>query len=202
MLRTWLVRLLAIELTLSVRSFQVPATPLTFACPPSLPSVPTSRATRVTSAANEPSCSTIVFTVRAVRRNSPARGRLSTSSAIVCDRSPFATAPITRAVSVVGRTRSLISAFTDWSEVAHAPRASPIAARWLMRPSLPTLRLTRSSSSDSRSFSATTSLNASAIFPAIPVQSSGNRTVKSPRFSELSALSSCLLSSCSLIART
>ena len=37
------------ELTLSVRSFQVPATPGTSAWPPSLPSVPTSRATRVTS---------------------------------------------------------------------------------------------------------------------------------------------------------
>ena len=49
MLRTWAVRLLAIELTLSVRSFQVPATPRTTAWPPSLPSVPTSRATRVTS---------------------------------------------------------------------------------------------------------------------------------------------------------
>src|SRR5256885_2368357 len=47
MLRTWAVRLPAIEFTLSVRSFQVPATPGTFACPPSLPSVPTSRATRV-----------------------------------------------------------------------------------------------------------------------------------------------------------
>ena len=33
--------------------FHVPATPCTSACPPSLPSVPTSRATRVTSAANE-----------------------------------------------------------------------------------------------------------------------------------------------------
>ena len=55
MLRTWPVRLSAIVLTLSVRSFQVPATPLTFACPPSLPSVPTSRATRVTSLANDPS---------------------------------------------------------------------------------------------------------------------------------------------------
>ncbi len=55
MLRTWLVRLPAMKLTLSVRSFQVPATPLTRAWPPSLPSVPTSRATRVTSAANEPS---------------------------------------------------------------------------------------------------------------------------------------------------
>ena len=55
MFRTWLVKLLAIELTLSVRSFQVPATPLTLASPPSFPSVPTSRATRVTSDANEPS---------------------------------------------------------------------------------------------------------------------------------------------------
>ena len=35
--------------TLSVRSFHVPATPFTSACPPSFPSVPTSRATRVTS---------------------------------------------------------------------------------------------------------------------------------------------------------
>ena len=42
MLRTWPVRLLAIALTLSVRSFQVPATPRTSAWPPSLPSVPTS----------------------------------------------------------------------------------------------------------------------------------------------------------------
>ena len=39
------------KLTLSVRSFHVPATPVTTAWPPSLPSVPTSRATRVTSEA-------------------------------------------------------------------------------------------------------------------------------------------------------
>ena len=51
MLRTWPVRLPAMKLTMSVRSFQVPATPGTSAWPPSLPSVPTSRATRVTSAA-------------------------------------------------------------------------------------------------------------------------------------------------------
>src|SRR5207244_1216909 len=54
MLRTCAVRLPAIRLTASVRSFHVPATPFTFACPPSLPSVPTSRATRVTSDAAEP----------------------------------------------------------------------------------------------------------------------------------------------------
>ena len=53
MLRTWLVRLPAMELTLSVKSRQVPATPSTSAWPPSRPSVPTSRATRVTSEANE-----------------------------------------------------------------------------------------------------------------------------------------------------
>ena len=63
MLRTWPVRLVAIELTLSVRSFQVPATPRTCAWPPSLPSVPTSRATRVTSDANALSWSTIVLMV-------------------------------------------------------------------------------------------------------------------------------------------
>src|ERR1700688_2402212 len=49
MLRTWPVRLLAIELTESVKSFHVPATPGTCAWPPSFPSVPTSRATRVRS---------------------------------------------------------------------------------------------------------------------------------------------------------
>ena len=53
MLRTWPVRLLAMKFTLSVRSFHVPATSRTSAWPPSLPSVPTSRATRVTSDANE-----------------------------------------------------------------------------------------------------------------------------------------------------
>src|SRR5216117_846083 len=48
MLRTWLVRLPAMKLTLSVRSFHVPDTPFTCAWPPSLPSVPTPRAPRAT----------------------------------------------------------------------------------------------------------------------------------------------------------
>ena len=51
MLRTWLVRFAAMEFTLSVRSFQVPATPCTSRLAAQLPSVPTSRATRVTSSA-------------------------------------------------------------------------------------------------------------------------------------------------------
>ena len=52
MLRTCAVRFDAIELTLSVRSFHTPVTSATCAWPPSLPSVPTSRATRVTSEVN------------------------------------------------------------------------------------------------------------------------------------------------------
>ena len=92
-LRTWPVRLEAIEFTLSVRSFHVPATPGTAAWPPSLPSVPTSRATRVTSAANERSCSTIVLMVSFSSRISP-----RTATVIFLDRSPLATAMVTSAM--------------------------------------------------------------------------------------------------------
>ena len=87
------VRLLAMKLTLSVRSFQVPATPGTCAWPPSLPSVPTSRATRVTSAANALSWSTIVLMVFFSSRISP-----FTSTVILRDRSPRATAVVTSAM--------------------------------------------------------------------------------------------------------
>jgi len=48
MARTWVVRLAASWLTLSVSARQVPAAPGTLACPPSFPSTPTSRATVVT----------------------------------------------------------------------------------------------------------------------------------------------------------
>src|SRR5690606_41973411 len=53
MLRTWAVRLDAIWLTESVRSFHTPDTPSTLACPPRRPAVPTSSATRVTSERSE-----------------------------------------------------------------------------------------------------------------------------------------------------
>ena len=93
MLRTWPVRLPAIELTLSVRSFQVPATPGTLAWPPSRPSVPTSRATRVTSPAKRLSWSTIVLSVSFSCRISP-----RTSTVILRDRSPPAMAVATSAM--------------------------------------------------------------------------------------------------------
>ncbi len=81
------------ELTESVRSRQVPETPLTSAWPPSLPSVPTSRATRVTSSANEESWSTMVLMVFLSSSSSP-----RTSTVILRDRSPLATAVVTWAM--------------------------------------------------------------------------------------------------------
>src|SRR5688572_29492095 len=93
MLRTWPVRLAAIAFTLSVRSFHVPPTPGTRAWPPSLPSVPTSRATRDTSEANALSWSTIVLTVLLSSRISP-----FTSTVIFLERSPLATAVVTSAM--------------------------------------------------------------------------------------------------------
>src|SRR3569623_1242492 len=84
MLRTCDVRLPAIEFTDSVRSFHVPDTPSTRAWPPRIPSVPTSRATRVTSDANERSWSTMVLMVFFNVRNTPL-----TSTSIFFDKSPF-----------------------------------------------------------------------------------------------------------------
>ena len=81
------------KLTLSVRSFQTPETPPTWARPPSCPSVPTSRATRVTSSANARSWSTIVLTVSLSSRISP-----RASTVIFFERSPSATAVVTWAM--------------------------------------------------------------------------------------------------------
>ena len=124
MLRTCVVRFAASVLTLSVRSFQTPLTPFTFAWPPSLPSVPTSRATRVTSSANDESWSTIAFTVVPMRRNSPFTGCPSIVSCIFCERSPSATASMTRATSVVGRTRSSISVLSAFVVSAQWPTSA------------------------------------------------------------------------------
>ena len=138
MLRTWLVRLLAIELTLSVRSFHVPATPETYACPPSFPSVPTSRATRVTSLANERSWSTIVLIVSFSSRISP-----FTSTVIFFDRSPLATAVVTSAM-----LRTWLVRFPA-IELALSVRSFQVPATPCTRacppsfPSVPTSRVTR-----------------------------------------------------------
>ena len=93
MLRTCSVSEEAMKFTLSVRSFHVPETPSTCAWPPRRPSVPTSRATRVTSEAKARSWSTIVLIVSLSSKISPL-----TSTVIFFERSPFATAVVTVAM--------------------------------------------------------------------------------------------------------
>ena len=180
MLRTCAVRLPAIWLTLSVSSFHTPDTPLTLACPPSLPSVPTSRATRVTSEVKTESWSIMRFTSRAECRNSPSSGRPSTSSVMDWPKSPFATAPMVRVTSMVGRIRSSIRVFKASTSSAQPPIRPARVIRCLSRPSRPTRLLTRLVSLARRSFTVSTSLKASAILPYTPFQPTGRRTAKLP----------------------
>ena len=123
MLRTWAVRLDAIEFTESVRSFHVPATPGTSAWPPSLPSVPTSRATRVTSEEKPLSWSTIVLIVFLSSRISPLA-----SAVIVRERSPRATAVVTSAILRTWAVRFEAMALTESVRSFHVP-ATPGTAR-------------------------------------------------------------------------
>ncbi len=133
MSRTWAVSRYAMVLTESVRSFHEPDMPRTRACPPSLPSVPTSLATRVTSSVKVDSWSTRLLTVRPTFRNSPRSGCPSPSGTCVRssmrgDRSPSATADSTRPTSETGRTRSSTSAFESSIAVAQAPSQAPSPA--------------------------------------------------------------------------
>ena len=138
MLRTWVVRLAASRLTLSVRSFQVPAEPGTTAWPPSLPSVPTSRATRVTSPANAFSWSTMVLRVCFSCRISPL-----TSTVIFFDRSPLAIAVATSAMLRTCAVRLLAIELTLSVRSFQVP-ATPSTLAWPpSRPSVPTSRATR-----------------------------------------------------------
>ncbi len=143
MLRTWAVRFDAIEFTFSVRSFQTPVTSGTSAWPPSFPSVPTSRATRVTSDVKIPSCLIIVLTIVAARRNSPLRGLPSTSRLTVCSKSPWATAETARVTSAVGQSRSSTRPLTERCICPQAPSLRPMSARCRVRPCWPTTSPTR-----------------------------------------------------------
>ena len=176
MLRTWPVRLLAMELTLSVRSFQTPVTSLTWAWPPSLPSVPTSRATRVTSEVNTLSCLIIRLTMFAERRNSPCSGRPSTSRRTVSRRSPCATADMTRVTSLVGHRRSSISVLTEVSMSPQAPFDRLLRNRCRVWPFRPTAWPRRSSCCDMCWLAPTISLKVSAILPTMPSELPGIRT--------------------------
>ena len=138
MLRTCAVRLLAMALTESVRSFQVPPTPGTSALTPSLPSVPTSRATRVTSEANDRSCSTMVLIVSLSWRISP-----RTSTVILRDKSPRATATVTSTMLRTCAVRLEAMELTLSVRSFQVP-ATPGTTAWPPSlPSVPTSRATR-----------------------------------------------------------
>src|SRR2546425_1225970 len=143
--RTCSVRLDAITLTLSVRSSHVPATPGTCACPPSLPSVPTSRATRVTSDANDRSWSTIVLMASLSCRISP-----RTSTVILRDRSPPAMAVVTSAMFRTCAVRLPAIEFTLSVRSFHVPATPGTCACPPSLPSVPTSRATRVTLGDRR----------------------------------------------------
>ena len=190
MSRTWLVSRLAMVLTESTRSFQLPETPRTLAWPPSLPSEPTSRATRVTSSAKLRNWLTRLLTVRPTRRNSPRSRRSPSDSSMVWDRSPAATADSTRPTSTVGWTRSSSRLFAAATASAQTPLPGPGRSRSASLPSRPTARRTRASSLVRCSLRATTSLNTTAISPRMPSRASGSRPVKLPSRTAVSATSS------------
>ena len=135
------------KLTLSVRSFHVPATPGTAAWPPSLPSVPTSRATRETSSAKEPSWSTIAFTVVPMRANSPFSGWPSMVSAIFWVRSPVGDGD-DHARDLGGGADEVVDQAVDRVQRAWTSRRGRRRrrARSVIRPSRPTTRPRRTSS--------------------------------------------------------
>ena len=80
---------------------------------------------------------------------------------------------MTRAVSVMGCTRSPIRALTDCMDAAHEPPTPTSEARSVSRPCFPTASESRSSSRLIAWWSSTTSLNVSAISPSSPTWSSG-----------------------------
>ena len=123
------------RLTLSVKSFQVPATPLTSAWPPSLPSVPTSRATRVTSDAKALSWSIIVLMVFLSCRISPL-----TATVIFLERSPLATAVVTSAMLRTCAVRFDPMRLTLSVRSFQVP-ATPLTCAW--PPSLPSVPTSR-----------------------------------------------------------
>ena len=126
------------KFTESVRSFHVPATPGTCAWPPRRPSVPTSRATRVTSPAKALSWSTMMLMVSFSSRISP-----ETLTVIFLERSPRATAVATSAMLRTWPVRLVAMEFTESVRSFHVP-ATPFSWAWPPSlPSVPTSRATR-----------------------------------------------------------
>ncbi len=174
--RTWSVRFEAMKFTDSVRSRQVPETPSTSAWPPSLPSVPTSRATRVTWSANEESWSTIVLMVSLSSRISPL-----TSTVICCERSPFATAVVTSAMLRTWLVRLEAIRFTESVRSFQVPATLGTSAWPPSLPSVPTSRATLVTWSAKMARVSVISLSVSASSATSPLASTVIFCDRSPR---------------------
>src|SRR5438105_100960 len=124
-----------------------------------------------------------------MRRNSPFTGWPSIFSAIFWERSPSATASMTRATSVVGRARSSIREFTESRLVPQAPGALKVM-RSVIRPSRPMTRDTRTSSFAMRALVSAIWLYTAAISPMTEPRRAGSRTEKSPSRAAVRARSS------------
>ena len=112
-------------------------------------------------------------------------------------RSPLATAPMTRAISVEGCIRSPIRLFTESMHAAQDLRGRSkvralIDLAFLTDGSADTLKLRAI-----RSFSSRMSLSVSLTFPASPTFSTGILTLKSPLRKAIRVLSSCRTSTVS-----
>ena len=105
--RSWVVSVAASSFTLSVKSFHVPAAPGTFACPPNLPSIPTSRATVVTWLAKVARVSIISLMVSAKASISPLASSINFRF-----KSPLATAVTTLAMPRTCAVKLLAIEFT------------------------------------------------------------------------------------------
>ena len=175
------------KLTLSVRSFQVPETPLHLRLAPQL-AVGAHLARHPRHLRGE-RVELVHHRVDdlAVRKNSPRSGRPSISSTMVCDRSPFATASITRATSD-GRPDQVADQVVHRIDAVHPRTARGGHPCSLVDfPFLADLIADTGELSCIVSFIWTMSLNASAISPSIPVRSGGMRTEKSPRLNARNA---------------
>ena len=113
-----------------------------------------------------------------------------TSAVTFLLRSPSATAPITRCISIVGRTRSSMRLFTESTVDFHPPVDPVSTSRCESWPCSPTTWLTRANSVRKSWLETIRSLSPSATLPATPVHSSGMRAVKSPSRSRANTLRS------------
>ena len=152
----------------------------TAAWPPSLPSVPTSRATRNLIAKRT---GLVDHRVRGRYRSGatrPSAARPRWSAQYCWVRSPAATATITRATSVVGRTRSSTRPLTESSAVDQPPCAPSRLARSVMRPSRPTTRPRRTSFGRQLGVALDELVVGGFGSPTTPLRRAGRRWEKSP----------------------